>query len=116
MLELNAEEAAGGDCVYQVVVRLMANLNSDQTTFSGTSQELLDFIHNEVRHGYLVAAREDVPTNARAMSSRLRRVMHALKDIAGIEVTQSKHDRRWRIKRREVASDEEVLAAFHPPF
>jgi len=41
--------------------------------------------------------------------------MHALKGI-GIEVTQSKHDRTWRIKWREVASDEEVFASVAPPF
>ena len=72
-------------------------------------------MHNESRNGYLVAAWEDVPKNARAMSSKLRKAMHALKGI-GIEVTQSKHDRTWRIKWREVASDEEVFASVAPPF
>ena len=116
MVHLNAREAADGDCVYQMIVQLMANLDTGRDGYSGTSQELLEFMHDAVRNRHQVAAREDMPKNARAMSSRLRRVMHALKEIKGIEVTQSKHDRRGRIKRANVASDEEVLAAFHPPF
>jgi hypothetical protein len=115
MVQLNARDAADGDCVYRMVVQLMANLDTGRDGYEGTSQELLEFMHSEVRKGYLVAAREVIPKNARAMSSKLNKAMPALEDI-GIEVTKkSKHDRIWRIKKK-VASDEEVFASIAPPF
>ena len=97
MLELNAKEAADGDCVYQLIVQLMADLNSGKTGYHGTSQELLELIelHKEFT-GSKVA----------------ERVLEAWPQVLGqfIKVMPTDYKRVLAERRRH---DEEMEAAIH---
>jgi hypothetical protein len=113
MLTASADEAAGGDCVFDLLVMLIAN---EDRRFEISSAELLERLHVEIKTGTMIAALADMPTSARAMSNRVRRIIEPLRHLRGIEISQNSHDRRWRMSPPRVATDEEVFASIQPTF
>ncbi|APL95971.1 hypothetical protein SIDU_16445 [Sphingobium indicum B90A] len=113
MLTACAEEAAGGDCVFDLLVMLVAN---EDRRFEISSAELLERLHVEIKTGTVIAAQADTPTSARGMSNRVRRIIEPLRHLKGIEISQNSHDRRWRMSPPRVATDEEVFASIQPTF
>jgi hypothetical protein len=102
---------AVGDYVYQLIVQLMQNLDTGRNGYEGTSQELLGLMHRELRNGWLLAAREDVPKNVRAMSPACRgrprseeTPARALRSEGGLSdaVHAMDEDPRWLQRRRAI--------------
>jgi hypothetical protein len=113
MLADSAEDGADADCVFTLIVMLVANM---QGRFKMTSQQLLDDLNLMIGNETINAARADIPATPRAMTNRINRVIPALRQLRGIEIVKDKHDRSWRITPPDVATDDEVFASVRAPF
>jgi len=109
MLAESAEEGAEGDCVLQLILMLLAN--AEGRPLRMTSMQLLDALHQHIRGGEINVSIKDVPSDPRAMSSRVNRVIEPLRRLKGIETSRGR-DREWIIYPAQVASDEDVERAF----
>lgn len=110
MLAESAEEGADGDCVFQLILMLLAN----DGPLRLTSGELLAALHQHIANKVITASLADVPNNARAMTSRINRVAEPLRRFHGVEI--GKREREWIISSAPVATDEQVFASIQPPF
>jgi hypothetical protein len=116
MLEESAEEGAEGDCVFQLILMLLAQDNG--RPLRATSGQLLDQLHEHIRNRVLNVSMKDVPNDPRAMSSRVNRVIEPLRRLKGIEHKRGR-EREWMFYPPQVATDEDVARAFAsaaPPF
>jgi hypothetical protein len=119
ILAESAEEGAEGDCVFQLVLTLLAN--GDGRPLVLTSTQLLDALHKHVRGGEIVASIKDVPSDPRAMSSRVNRIVEPLRRFKGIE-TKRGREREWIMYPAPVGLDEAdaIMArgalSIEPPF
>lgn len=111
MLAESAEEGADGDCVFQLILMLLANATGPLRMTSG---ELLDALHQHIAGKVITASPADVPSNARAMTSRVNRVAEPLRRFHGVQI--GKREREWVISSAPVATDEQVFASIQPPF
>jgi len=112
MLAESAEEGADGDCVFQLILMLLAN--GDGRPLRLTSGQVLEALHQHVANKVITASPADVPSNARAMTSRINRVAEPLRRFHGVEI--AKREREWIISSAPVATDEQVFASIQPPF
>jgi len=92
ILAESAEEGAEGDCVFQLVLMLLAN--GDGRPLRATSGQLLDALHKHVTGGLINVSIKDVPSDPRAMTSRINRVVQPLSRFKGIESARGR-DREW---------------------
>lgn len=112
MLAESAEEGADGDCVFQLILMLLAN--GDGRPLRLTSGQILEALHQHIAGKVITASPADVPSNARAMTSRINRVAEPLRRFHGVEI--GKREREWIISSAPVATDEQVFASIDPPF
>jgi hypothetical protein len=108
MLTESAEEGADGDCVFQLILMLLAN--GDGRPFRATSGQLLDQLHQHVRNGIINVSAADIPRNPRAMTARVNRVIEPLRKFRGIEI--DKREREWIISPADGATDADIERAF----
>ena len=116
MLAESAEEGAEGDCVFVLVQMLLAN--GEGRPLCLTSTQLLDALYQHVKGGEINVSIKDVPSDPRAMSSRMNRIVEPLRRFKGVE-TKRGREREWIIYPAAVATDEAVANAFasvEPPF
>ena len=115
MLSESAEDGADGDCVFQLILMLLAN--GDGRPLRATSTQLLDSLHQHMINRVINVSPVDVPRNPRAMTARVNRVAEPLRKFRGIGI--AKREREWIMSPAEVASDEDMAKAFasvEPPF
>ncbi|MES2326577.1 MAG: hypothetical protein V4499_04505 [Pseudomonadota bacterium] len=116
ILAESAEEGAEGDCVFQLVLMLLAD--ADGRPLRMTSGQLLDALHQHVTNRVINVSIKDVPGDPRAMSSRMNRIVEPLRRFKGIEMQRGR-EREWIIYPAPRATDEDVERAFasaEPPF
>ena len=115
MLSESAEEGADGDCVFQLILMLLAN--GDGRPLRATSGELLESLHQHMVNRVINVSAVDLPRNPRAMTARVNRVAEPLRKFRGIEI--AKRGREWIMSPAAVARDEDMERAFasvNPPF
>ena len=112
MLAESAEEGADGDCVFQLILMLLAN--GDGRPLRLTSGQILEALHQHISGKVITASPADVPSNARAMTSRINRVAEPLRRFHGVLI--AKREREWIISSAPVATDEQVFASVEAPF
>jgi len=112
MLAESAEEGADGDCVFQLILMLLAN--GDGSPLRLTSSQVLDALHQHILGKEITVSPADVPNNPRAMTSRINRVAEPLRRFKGVQI--GKREREWIFSSAPVATDEQVFASIQPPF
>lgn len=116
MLEEGAEEGAEGDCVFRLILLLLAQ--TDGRPLRSTSLELLDVLHRHIKGGEMNVSVKDVPNDPRAMSHRVNRIVEPLRRLKGVEHKRGR-EREWIFYPPQIASDEDmatVFASAAPPF
>lgn len=107
MLERASDEAADADCVIEIIRLLVANASTHEPVVQKTSSEILKELHEAVGARLIVTSQQDIPANARAMTSRIKAAKTTL-ERDGYEINQTPK-RVWLIERR-VGTVEDVKA------
>lgn len=80
-----AGDAALGDCVLQFILFLCGTMPSDQRRLELHAMPLFDLLHQKVQNREIIAARDDVPGNARVLAQRINTIVPSLNDY-GVRV------------------------------
>lgn len=83
-----AVEAGQADSVLVFLVRHIASLGDGVTRLEATPGKLWEYMQDEIKCGGLIVSRDDVPKNARVMSSRITRVQGVLAARHGISMSR----------------------------
>ena len=115
--EENSREAANSDAVFTYINHMVAGIDSGKTREVKLAHELWKQMQEWIKSDQITVPRDDVPRNARSMSSRITRIQDALERDHGIRVSRGSNRKfifEWDEGSGEALMEE--LEKHKPPF